>query len=57
MRWPIVEARIRRVMLKRFPFGIYFRVMDESIRVLTVKHHRRHPGYGLARMGDTWPTA
>lgn len=57
MCWPEIEAQIRRVMLKRFPFGIYFRVTDEAIRVLTVKHHRRHPGYGLRRMEEKWPNA
>ena len=48
-RWPVVESDIRRIMLKRFPFGIYFRVVGDTIRVLTVKHHRRHPGYGTDR--------
>lgn len=55
LRWPVVEGSIRRVMLRRFPFGIYYRVVDQVIRVLTVKHHRRHPGYGLART-ETWPS-
>lgn len=48
-RWPALDAGIHRIMLKRFPFGIYFRILDDTVRVLTVKHHRRHPGYGIAR--------
>jgi hypothetical protein len=36
-------------MLKRFPFGLYFRVAEDVIRILTVKHHRRHPGLGMQR--------
>ncbi len=48
-RWPLIEHDIRRIMLKRFPFGIYFRISDDAVRVLTLKHHRQHPGYGMRR--------
>ncbi|MES2938067.1 MAG: type II toxin-antitoxin system RelE/ParE family toxin [Pseudomonadota bacterium] len=48
-RWPVIEHDIRRIMLKRFPFGIYFRIADDTVRVLTLKHHRQHPGYGMQR--------
>jgi plasmid stabilization system protein ParE len=48
-RWPVIEHDIRRIMLKRFPFGLYFRVAEDVIRILTVKHHRRHPGLGMQR--------
>ena len=48
-QWPVVDADIRRVMLKRFPFGVYYRIANDTLRVLTIKHHRRHPGYGTDR--------
>jgi hypothetical protein len=48
-QWPAVDSDIRRVMLKRFPFGVYYRIAGETLRVLTIKHHRRHPGYGTDR--------
>ena len=49
-RWLIVEADIRRSLMKRFPYVIYFRVLNEDLlRVTVVKHQRRHPNYGLKR--------
>jgi len=49
-RWLIVEANIRRSLMKRFPYVIYFRVLNEDLlRVTVVKHQRRHPKYGLQR--------
>jgi plasmid stabilization system protein ParE len=44
-RWRIVEDDLRRYMIRRFPYGIYYRVEGDSIRILVVKHHRRHPDY------------
>jgi plasmid stabilization system protein ParE len=49
-RWVIVENNIQRALLKRFPFAIYFRVFENDvIRILIVKHQRRHPSYGIER--------
>ena len=31
--------------MKRFPYSIYFRVEVDTIRVLAIKHHSRHPDY------------
>jgi len=48
--WMIVERDIRRTLMKRFPFVIYFRALEKNIvRVTVVKHQRRHPRYGLRR--------
>lgn len=44
-----VRDDIRLVKLKRFPYGVYYRLEGDSARVLIVKHHRRHPDYGLDR--------
>ncbi len=50
-RWLIVEADIRRSLMKRFPYVIYFRVLNEDLlRVTVVKHQRRHPEYGRKRI-------
>jgi len=48
--WMIVEDDIRRSMMKRFPYVIYFRAVDENtLRVTVVKHQRRHPIFGRRR--------
>jgi plasmid stabilization system protein ParE len=45
-----VRARdLRRVNLPRFPFHFLFRIVDDSIRVLVVRHHKRHPSLGIRR--------
>ena len=40
---------VRVVKLNRFPYGIYYRVIGETARVLTVKHLHRAPDAGLDR--------
>ncbi|MAS93353.1 MAG: plasmid stabilization protein [Verrucomicrobiales bacterium] len=49
-RWMIVQGDVRRSLMKRFPYVILFRVIDdEIIRVTVVKHEKRHPVFGLGR--------
>ncbi len=49
-RWMIVVGDIRRVLMKRFPYIIYFRILDDgAIRIAVVKHEKRHPAYGRQR--------
>jgi plasmid stabilization system protein ParE len=52
LRWAPIQDDLRRVLLQRFPFGIYYRVEDQELRVLIVKHHRRHPDYGMDRLNS-----
>lgn len=49
-RWMIVQADIRRSLMPRFPYVIFFRIIEEDgIRVTVVKHEKRHPALGLLR--------
>ena len=45
----IREQDIRRVNLRRFPYHFLFRIADDTIRVLVVRHHSRHPSLGMRR--------
>ena len=45
----IRERDLRRVNLRRFPYHFLFRIVDEAVRVLVVRHHRRHPSLGIYR--------
>lgn len=49
-RWAVIEKDIRRYLIPRFPYAIYYRVLGDEIRVLTFKHHRRHPDYWRYRI-------
>lgn len=40
---------VRVVRLKRFPYGIYYRIIGNTARVLTIKHLHRDPDHGLDR--------
>jgi plasmid stabilization system protein ParE len=50
LRWATIRGDLRRILLRRFPYGIYYRVEDQELRVLIVKHHRRHPDHGMDRL-------
>ena len=44
-RWPVVEDDVRRYLMPRFPYAIYYRALPDEIRILAFKHHSRHPDY------------
>lgn len=45
----IRERDIRRVNLSQFPYHFLFRIVDNSVRILVVRHHGRHPSLGTSR--------
>lgn len=45
----IRERNIRRVNLHRFPYHFLFRIVEDVVRVLVVRHHSRHPSVGAER--------
>ncbi len=50
-RFPIIKANIRRCLVHRFPYSILYRIVaGNKIRILIIRHHRRHPRYGLTRI-------
>ena len=40
---------VRVIQFKRFPYGIYHRVIGDTARVLTIRHLHRDPDFGLDR--------
>lgn len=43
LRLALIDEVTRVYRMKRFPFGIYYRVETDTVRILAIKHHRRHP--------------
>lgn len=43
LRFPRVSGEIRRALLHRFPFGVFFVAEGEVATVLAVTHLHRHP--------------
>ena len=49
-RHRIIGEDIHRCFVRRFPFSILYRVIDdEVIRILVIRHHRQRPSYGRSR--------
>ena len=50
LQWVEVEHGVRRALLRRFPYVVYFRIVNKDLlRITVVKHQRRHPMLGLKR--------
>jgi plasmid stabilization system protein ParE len=47
--WPRIEGDIRRVLVRRFPYGVLYAPRNESVVILAVMHLRRHPDYWRER--------
>ena len=41
--YPEVVPGVRRTLLPRFPYGVFYAVKNELIHVLAVIHHARNP--------------
>ncbi len=41
--YPVVCRQTRRAIVRRFPFGIFYRVDEGAVVVLAVMHGSRHP--------------
>lgn len=49
-RWMVARGDTRRALMRRFPYVILFRLVeDDVIRITVIKHERRHPAYGTHR--------
>jgi len=40
---------VRRIKLKRFPYDELFEIRPGYVRVLCLRHEKRHPQYGVGR--------
>lgn len=45
----IRQNGLRRANLQRFPYHFLYRIADDTVRVLVVRHNRRHPSAGTHR--------
>jgi len=42
-RYPVVYEDVRRILVRRFPYGIFYCVQESTVSVLAVFHCSRHP--------------
>ena len=43
LAFQVVHRDLRRALLERFPYAVFYRVMPRTIAVVGVIHGRRHP--------------
>jgi|SRR6056297_3860117 len=46
---PQVQENIRRCLLNRFPYAVYYGVNEETIIIIALAHLRRKPDYWIQR--------
>jgi plasmid stabilization system protein ParE len=49
LRFPIVEEEVRRALLHKFPYSIYFVNEPEAAAIIAVLHQHRRPGAWKSR--------
>ena len=47
---PASLGNVRRKVLLRFPYSLFYAVEKDRIRILAVAHHKRRPGYWAHRL-------
>ena len=43
--WRVVEDDVRRYLIRRFPYGIYYTIEGDAVVIWAVKHLHRDPDY------------
>jgi len=51
--WPVVirKRSVRKFLLARFPYAVYYVPREDEVLVLAVAHGSRRPGYWRHRLG------
>jgi len=44
LRFPVVHHSTRRALVRRFPYGVFYRVLEDVVLVVACFHARRDPG-------------
>lgn len=47
--FPLASLGRRKAHLKRFPYTVFYRVHTDRVRILSIRHDKRHPDYGAGR--------
>lgn len=40
---------VRRAKLTRFPYAVLYEIRPGKVRILCMRHDKRHPNYGMGR--------
>ena len=48
--WQHLEGPVRRCLVERFPYGVYYRLDSDEIFMLAVMHGKKKPGAWTGRL-------
>ncbi len=48
--WALISENTRRCLTRRFPYGLIYEVIEDSILIIAVSQLNREPGYWEGRM-------
>lgn len=49
-RWPALDSEFRRYRLYRFPYGLIYRQLLDTVEIVAVMHLSRRPNYWRDRL-------
>lgn len=49
---PLVDIKLRRCLVNRFPYGVFYGLIDNTITVVAIAHLKRKPSYWIDRKKD-----
>jgi plasmid stabilization system protein ParE len=49
LSFPTVHKAIRRAIVRRFPYGVFFRILSDEIVILGIVHGHREPNHWRRR--------
>ena len=48
--WPEIENRIRRRLIRRFPYSILYALHENKVIIVAVMHQKQKPRYWIGRL-------
>lgn len=48
-RFPLLHRDTRRALLRRFPYALFYRIVDEEIIIVACMHGKRNPKHWKTR--------
>ena len=45
--WPILKNEIRKCIVRKFPYNLFYSIEQDFILILAIAHHHRKPYYWL----------
>ena len=48
-RFHFIGEQYRRYNFDKFPYHLIFDIQGDRVRLLVLRHHKRHPAFGLKR--------